>query len=193
MPYKKNRYVELVLIFFMTAIALIIFTDSAFAETLKDLERIIRTETPYPRDDIYTIPAKLPDGKSTNGKNQLYLKIAEALAGKGLIKLTTQGNVTTITPAENTTDVIRQNQDSNYVLLSISVVLGTFRMNANSMVVQGELTTVSGERTVTNKTNVYDLILKMIPTDEVKEYSPSPAQWVISRKNGQINVTETSR
>ncbi|WP_420265526.1 hypothetical protein [Candidatus Magnetominusculus dajiuhuensis] len=44
MQYKTNRYVELVLVFFMTVVALIIFTDSVFAETLKDLERIIRTE-----------------------------------------------------------------------------------------------------------------------------------------------------
>ncbi|KWT91550.1 hypothetical protein [Candidatus Magnetominusculus xianensis] len=189
MTYKVLIFMKVIV---LTA-TMLLFTNSVFAETIKEVERIIRTEMPYPRDDRYTIPAILPDSKSTDKKNQLYLKIANALEGKGLIKLITQGSVTKIQPVENTYDIVHQNLDQKYVLQSVSIILGVFRMKAISMHTQGDKTIVSGERLLMNKTSACDILLKLLPEGEVKDYSPSPVQWIIQRRNGQVNVTEKTQ
>ncbi|MBF0521274.1 MAG: hypothetical protein HQK92_16300 [Nitrospirae bacterium] len=167
-----------------------IFPTALYSEDLSGLRKIISEELVYPRECKYLLPAVLPATNKNAAENEEYERVSKVLEKMDVIKLVPFGKSTKIVPAKNTYDILKQNVDMSYELISINIVLGTWDVELKQQHKDSEGITVKGFREIKNKTKLYKPVTEVLSKNNVRLYIPAEVQWRITNKNKEYKVSE---
>jgi hypothetical protein len=163
------------------------------ADSPAQLAALIRAQLVYPRQARYVLPPRLPVETSTPAQNAEWLRVAQALSARGILKTSVAAGKTILEPAERSTDAIVPSVSLRYETTALNVVLGYWDVEVRDARRDGEVTTVQGTRHMVRRTRAYDLVLATLDSRHAADFFDRDVAWEISVAGAAVSVRETRR
>ena len=170
-------------------IIIVLQTNYLDANNIKSITSIIRNERIYPKQCRYFLPAIIPVLKGDKKTNE-YKKVAQTLAICNFVKLRKDDKHIKIVPQKNTYDILQQNVNITYKLISLNIILGKWNIKVAGKKIENNKIFAYGKKYIINPTRVYQSVLGALPDNEKEKYKTRRVRWEIYWEGGQQIVNE---
>ena len=177
-----KKAVALILLFLFVA-------ATVCAEDLSEYKKIIEKTRKYPREAVYPLSAILPDRARTKEENAEFMAVAKELERMGEVKLSRSGGDVVLKPAQGNEDVIGREEDMNYKVVALNLVMGTWSIQVSHIAKQGSKYTVSGKRILT-PSRIYGKVSSVLSGASLKDYSGGAMTWIVEKVGQKYRVIE---
>ncbi|MBF0555753.1 MAG: hypothetical protein HQK96_14585 [Nitrospirae bacterium] len=185
----RNGIMQFSVIMILTGFIMFVTTGNSVAGNIQETMTIIKEELIYPRECRYIIPAVIPSKEHDVRKNEEFLTVAKKLESMGIVKLTQNNGINRIVPDENNYDVVQQNVNMNYELVSVNLVMGTWDIIVTEVKTAASKTIAIGQKFL-KTTRLYKPVTSVLDDEQRKLYSDTPMEWEISMEKGSPEVKE---